>query len=136
VDTIKWSNFTLVAFIFIAVTLMSHRVCSGPNEEPNNGRQHHTATLLQNDKVLIVGGWNGSNTLATAELYDPATGTWSQTGKMSSARRGHEATLLTDGKVLVTGGFDGNYFLSTAEIYDPTSGTWSLAGKMTGCTSS
>ena len=57
--------------------------------------------------------------LASAELYDPSSGTWSPTGGMLKARSGHTATLLADGTVLVTGG--GGSALVTAELYDPGS---------------
>ena len=68
-------------------------------------RSCHTATLLPNGKVLITGGVNGtSTTLASAELYDPAMGSFSTTGSMTAARSGHTTTLLPNGKVLVTGG--------------------------------
>jgi hypothetical protein len=66
-------------------------------------RTRHTATLLGNGKVLVVGGENGSGTLNTAEVYEPATNTWSSAGTLNSARRHHTATLLSDGKVLVVG---------------------------------
>jgi hypothetical protein len=85
------------------------------------GRYYHTATLLQDGKVLVAGGLYTGGVLASAELYDPALGTWSPTGSMFSARSRHTATLLPSGKVLVTGG----EVLSSVELYDPTTGTWS-----------
>jgi MBG domain/Bacterial Ig-like domain (group 2)/Abnormal spindle-like microcephaly-assoc'd, ASPM-SPD-2-Hydin/Kelch motif/Galactose oxidase, central domain len=100
-------------------------------------REFHTATLLPNGKVLIVGGYDyyANGAQSSAELYDPATNTFSQTGSMAVGRFSHTATLLPNGKVLVTG--SGNYgfasvgFDSSAELYDPSSGTFSSAGNMT-----
>jgi hypothetical protein len=60
-------------------------------------RVNHTATLLPNGLVLVVG-------TRTAELYDPTSGSWTATGSMIESRPGHTATLLRDGRVLVTGG--------------------------------
>jgi N-acetylneuraminic acid mutarotase len=100
-------------------------------------RQEHTATLLQNGKVLVVGGWGSSSALASCELYDPTKKsddptTWSLTGKMAYDRTAHTATLLQNGKVLVVGGYDAsNGVLNTAELYDPAAGTWSSAGTFT-----
>jgi hypothetical protein len=101
-------------------------------------RVAHTATLLTtgNDagKVLVAGGNDASgHPVATAELYDPSTGTFSTTGSMAAARSNFAAALLSSGKVLVTGGLDatGNP-LATAEIYDPSAGTFSpTTGNMT-----
>src|SRR5205085_3686900 len=55
----------------------------------NIGRATHTATLLQNGKVLLAGGYDCGGTLNSAELYDPATGTWSKTGNINTARADH-----------------------------------------------
>jgi hypothetical protein len=93
----------------------------------NTARVGHTATLLQNGKVLVVGGWdkpNEANVLDSAELYDPVTGTWSVTGRLNMPRIVHTATLLPDGKVLIVGRG------GTVELYDPSTGTWSLTGSL------
>jgi large repetitive protein len=91
-----------------------------------------TATLLQNGEVLFTGGENASfEPLASAELYNPATGTFSPTGSMTTARQGATATLLPNGEVLVAGGFDNTgTYLSSAELYNPATGTWTLTGSM------
>src|SRR5260221_14494310 len=60
----------------------------------NTARFSHTATLLQNGKVLVAGGTVGTTAFSSAELYDPATGTWTNTGSMNNARANHTATLL------------------------------------------
>jgi hypothetical protein len=96
------------------------------------GSMHHartapTATLLNTDKVLIVGG-NAATADLTAELYDPATGTFADTGSTTILRTGHTATLLADGRVLIAGG-NGT---ATAELYDPAHGTFTAtSGSMT-----
>jgi hypothetical protein len=86
-------------------------------------RALHTATLLQGGRVLLVGGYTGTDT-ANVEIFDPASGTYQATGSLNTARYGHSATLLTDGHVLVIGGYHDGW-LSSAEIYDPATGQWS-----------
>ncbi|HEV8422328.1 MAG TPA: kelch repeat-containing protein [Chthoniobacterales bacterium] len=90
-------------------------------------RGGHTATLLPNGKVLVVGGSNLDGLVASAELYDPQTEMWTATGSLQTARAGHTATLLgsTNGKVLVAGGSSHNGYEASAELYDPATGTWS-----------
>ena len=104
----------------------------------NIPRYSHSAILLPDGRVLVVGGLDGSNNthpLASAELYDPASGTWTATGSLSIARRQNTATLLPNGKVLVAGGDDGTTVLGTtvlssAELYDPASGIWTPTGSL------
>ena len=93
-------------------------------------RENHTATLLSNGKVLVVGGFDGSSALASAELYDPTSGTWSATGGLATARRLHTATLLPNGKVLVAGGVGSSGYLTSAELYDPASGSWAATNSL------
>jgi N-acetylneuraminic acid mutarotase len=102
------------------------------------GRAHHTATLLQDGTVLVVGGLDNNDGLASAERYDPTAGTWTGAGTMSGPHWEHRAVLLDDGKVLVIGGCGGGpSFVCMVgvgvEIYDPsvTSGNpWSQVNSM------
>ena len=81
--------------------------------------------------VLVAGGISKQgNALARAELYDPASGTWTATGTLNRPRVAHTATLLSDGMVLVAGGGGGNGATASAELYDPASGTWSVGGSL------
>ncbi len=88
------------------------------------GRHKHAAVLLASGKVLVVGGsdnrdWHGE--YSSAEIYDPATGTFSATGAMSTPRfkLPHAVALQANGTVLVAGGG------SFAEVYDETKGSFS-----------
>ncbi len=100
----------------------------------NTARAFHTATLLPNGMVLVAGGHDGptfapSDVLSSAELYDPASGTWTVTGSLNTARYLHTATLLPNGMVLVAGGITGFNAFASAELYDPASGTWTAHGQ-------
>jgi N-acetylneuraminic acid mutarotase len=81
-----------------------------------------TNTLLCNGTVLAVGGYNtnlSDPTLASAEIYDPTTGTWTTTSSMAAASCSHTAVALANGKVLITAGDGrpGGYFLARSEVY-------------------
>jgi hypothetical protein len=91
-----------------------------------------TATVLLDGRVLVAGGGHWLLGSATAELYDPASGTWTATGSMTTLRGSQfTATLLPDGRVLAVGGFDRTEAtLASAELYDPASGTWTATGSM------
>jgi hypothetical protein len=97
------------------------------------GRDQHTATLLRNGNVLVAGGENDNlgGALASAELYNPATGTWSVTGSMHLVRWGQTATLLKNGEVLVVGGWTGTGagIVQEAELYNPLTGRWTVTTK-------
>jgi len=110
-------------------TCNTNWVASGSMSTPRNG---HTATLLSSGLVLVAGGSDGVAPLATAELYDPASGTWTSTGSMNTPRFGHSATLLDSGQVLVVGGYSATHYesLLSAELYDPATGTWSYTASM------
>jgi hypothetical protein len=104
----------------------------GPTGSMTTPRSTHTATLLGDSRVLVAGGLaEGLTPTATAELYDPRTGSFSPTGSMGTPRYGHTATLLADGRVLVTGGngTTGAY-LASAELYDPGTGQFTPTGPM------
>jgi hypothetical protein len=107
----------------------------------STARASHSATLLSDGKVLVVGGRNAnSKALATAEVYSPDAKTFSATaGSMMVERTQHTATLLCDlmaktcgnPKVLVAGGYDANgNVLTEAEIYDPSTGMFTATGSM------
>jgi len=101
-------------------------------------RVGHTATLLDNGKVLITGGGTSALEPATSEVYDPATGSFAPTGEGGMQRNGQTATALANGRVLVAGG----WFLEpnplawvptkTAQVYDQATQTFSAVGDMPG----
>ena len=93
-------------------------------------RVYHTVSLLPGGRVLVAGGYGLGGYLASAEIYDPATGTWTATGAMNATRQKHTMTLLPNGKVLVVGGERGGVYLSGAELYDPATGMWTLTSAL------
>jgi hypothetical protein len=112
---------------------------------PGNPRSGANAITLQNGKVLITGGRsvgeggclnpNCEMAWPSAQLYDPNTNTFSQTGDMIHPRYGHMTALLPDGRVLAMGGFSEDGTREgvpehTVEIFNPTTNTWSLTGSL------
>ncbi len=100
-----------------AVTVVQSRFT--PTGSMTVDRVEHTATLLPNGQVLMVGSDS------SAELYDPVAGSFTRTGSMGTFRSGHTATLLPNGTVLIAGGFS-----ATAEVYDPATGLFTPTGSM------
>jgi hypothetical protein len=113
----------------------------------NVSRTFDAVTLLADGRVLISGGQacgEITGMLDSAEIYDPATGQFSATGRMVDVRQMHQAVLLADGRVLVAGGLTdhdvastdfvlaatGANALKSAEIYDPVTGTFTATGSM------
>jgi len=113
----------------------------------NEARAGHSVTLLADGRVLVAGGDElfdepaAGGALATAELYDSVTETWTPTGSMNTPRTWHTAVLLRGGKVLVAGGCTGWTYVpnggpsgclltASAELFDPVSGTWTPTGDM------
>ena len=104
-------------------------------------RTLHTATVLADGRVLVVGGqyvvFDGKaqyqavvKTTASAEIYDPATETFSPTGSLAAPRYNHTATLLPNGQVLIAGGYNDTALASQAELFDPATGTFRATGAL------
>lgn len=103
-----------------------------------NGRRDHTATLLHDGTILVVGGRSfRSNATAVVERYDPRTGLWHDAGRLRAARRDHTASLLPDGSVLIVGGVGAGFWpgdqwqgLAVVERYQPDANRWSTVAPL------
>jgi len=99
-------------------------------------REQHTATLLPDGHVLVVGRFhfdpNFNDSFSSADLYTPATVKWTATGSMNTARYGHNAVLLPSGQALVLDAVDqsseGTFSLNSTELDDSASGKWTVNG--------
>jgi N-acetylneuraminic acid mutarotase len=127
----------------------THTLLSGTM---NDSRAFHNGVKLQDGRFMVIGGNQGpygsagnyyTKILNTCEIYDPATGTWSNTANMFKYRAGATALVLPDGRVIVAGGSEGNSShnladvadllgtaLKTTEIYNPATNSWSWGPNM------
>ena len=110
------------------------RPAAGPALASSGGKPRflHTATALQDGRILVAGGFHVNEALrrqiqalpsTSVEIFDPANGTWFEAAPMGTARARHASVLLTDGRVAVLGGFLTSD-LDSVEIYDPSTDTW------------
>ena len=129
----KSGNFLITAVLLLHLATTPHVSAQNfiATGSLGTARQLHTATLLNSGMVLIAGGLDsGGNVSASAELYNPATGTFSATGSLNTARRSHTATLLNSGMVLIAGGEGSSSALASAELYDPATGIFITTGSL------
>ena len=102
-----------------------------PISDIDTAREEHSATRLDDGRVLIVGGRNQFGTVLTVTLlFDPETNSLSAGGELNGPHSGHSATLLKDGPILVAGGSDDAKPLKSAEIYDPSTETLTTVGEI------
>lgn len=94
-----------------------------PTGSMTTARAFHAATLLEDGRVLVTGGFDGvdESTTTSAEIYDPSTGHFRSVGSTQVGRIRHAAILLTDGRVLVLGGLQAS---PTTDLFDPTVDEW------------
>jgi hypothetical protein len=140
----KRMRHLMVTSMVLAALLVPGGTLAAGQEPPETGdfaeagsmeqaRVNHTASLLADGRVLIVGGQSDFDLevyVATAETWDPVTGSFSPAGKLSQARGSHTATRLRDGRVLVVGGYDGHSLVQAAEIWDPSTASFGSAGSL------
>lgn len=95
---------------------------------------HYLATLLADGRVLMTGGQSHDDKiLNTAEIYDPMTGEFQETGLMATPRVKHAAVLLNNGRIMIIGGSDSRGYrgrFSSTEIFDPETGQFSEGPEM------
>ncbi|MDP6946347.1 MAG: hypothetical protein QF464_19515 [Myxococcota bacterium] len=105
---------------------------TAPSKRP---RGESAASRLPDGRVLVTGGVHvpkGHYVMRSAEIYDPASNTWTDAGSTGAQRRGHTHTVLEGGRFLVTGGVGGGFAAPTRRIdaYDAASGKWSLHAEL------
>ena len=96
-----------------------------------DARADHTSTLLQDGKILVIGGSGNIGYLNSVELYDSVLNKWTIKSALTDERTKHTSTLLSDGKILVIGGISSTGILSSVELYDPILNTWTIKTALT-----
>ncbi|HOV19054.1 MAG TPA: IPTL-CTERM sorting domain-containing protein [Ottowia sp.] len=99
----------------------------------SGGRSQHSATQLPDGRVLVAGGFDGTNALATTRFFDPVAQTWTDGPSLpTTARRGHTATLLRNGELLIAGGANEAGAIGTTLTFDVQTGQFTAAGNLVG----
>jgi N-acetylneuraminic acid mutarotase len=93
----------------------------------NHARGGHTATLLPDGQILVVGGKDNTQVLVSAERYDPANNRWTDVASPTFARWLHTAALLSGGQVLVAAGKGETEAIANMERYDPAANSWTAS---------
>ena len=119
--TAELSKRLILFAVLLANSVVLNVGCrADPWHRPLNvERRSHTATLLENGKVLIVGGDNQNGIVSQAEIFDPVSQISALAAALITPRTDHSATRLSDGRVLVIGGRDQTGSLQSTEIYNP-----------------
>ena len=118
-----------VALLAVALSSLSSAQVVG-SADMQVARQGHTATLLADGRIVLIGGENASGPVGAAEVYDPAAGTFSPAGSSLVPRADHTATLLADGRVLVAGGRSNALLLNSTEVFDPATGSFAATAAL------
>jgi Kelch motif len=126
------------ALLFVSIALTSSGAQWTVVQELMQPRSAHTATVLDNGQILIVGGsFDGipHHGMASCELFNPNTLEMRPAAPLRKARAHHQAVKLPNGKVLVSGGagpggVGGGFYLRSSELYDPATGTWTEVADM------
>jgi hypothetical protein len=126
-----WAGIAVVGLLAIIASAVPSFAQIVGTAQLSVERRGHTATLLQDGRVLIVGGDNLTGVISQAEIVDPASQTSSLAGSTNNARTDHTATRLSDGRVLVIGGRGQNGALTSTEFYDPTTASFTAGPTMT-----
>ena len=97
-----------------------------------NGRSNCRSIVLEDGRILVTGGYNGSDDLSSCELIDPSDWSVASTGDLNFARSSHALVLLQDGRVMAIGGFNPSldFQMNECEIYDPSTGMWTAVNPL------
>lgn len=129
-----WHSVTFLLLLLFAAPIYANNTWS-LSGDMNFPHRYHSATLLNDGRILVAGGNIDGHSQNEVELWDPGTGIWSITGSLITSRAWHSATLLEDGRVFVAGGSAQSngqldVTLDSAELYDPSLGQWIAAANM------
>lgn len=127
----SWIALVVVLILAMNITVFAASGTWSPAGSVRTARDGHTATLLPNGSIVVAGGENNNQALASTEVY--SQGSWKYSGNLNVARANASAVLLPNGSILVAGGCTGGCLSSataSAEIYNPISGAWTKTGSM------